>query len=197
MKVVGSLTVVIVLALGALVQSPGSALAQPQPYLGPDSVRCEPQPPYHPLDYWYSVTPAIAGRCDFHVQVFDEVESHYTSWIGPPNWMHAVHFDAGSGKWWASWWSPPDSVGGCPYPMSGTFICGFTNTTLSTWGEWTTTIDNSWDPFPVNAQNLADWSGYPPHSQTPDGYGRMVHVPSGIPTPAEERSWGSIKALYR
>jgi hypothetical protein len=197
MKAAWSSLAIAVLALAALALSSAPALGQVLPYLGPDSVRCEPQPPYHPLDYWYSVTPAIAGRCDFHVEVFDEVESNYTNWIGPANWSHAVHFDATSGKWWASWWSPPDSAGGCPYPMNSTFICGFTNSTFSTWGEWTTTIDNSWDPFPVNPQNLADWSGNSAHAQTPDGYGRKVHVPSGVPTPTREQSWGRIKALFR
>ena len=62
MRVVGIVLVVVGSALGALVQSSVPALAQPQPYLGPDSVRCEPQPPYHPLNYWYSVTPATAAR---------------------------------------------------------------------------------------------------------------------------------------
>jgi hypothetical protein len=197
MRVAGFVIVVVGLAVGALVLSSAPARAQPTPYLGPDSVRCEAQPPFHPPSYWYSVTPAIAGRCDFHVQVFDQVETNYTNWFGPPNWLHAVHFDAGSGQWWASWWSPPDSLGGCPYPMFGTFTCGFTNPTTSTWGQWTTTIDNSWDPFPLSAQNLADWSGYPAHVAQPDGYGGKVHVPTGIPTPIEERSWGRIKALYR
>ena len=197
MRTAGILFAVVGLAAGALVIGSAPSFAQPQPYLGPDSVWCEPQPPTHPPDYWYSITPAIAGRCDFHVQVFDEVESNYTNWIGPPNWLHAIHFDAPSNAWWASWWSPPDSVGGCPYPMFGTFTCGFTNPTHSTWGQWTTTLDNSWDPIPANVQNLADWSGYPAHLGQANGYGAMVHVPSGVSTPIEARSWGYIKARYR
>jgi hypothetical protein len=184
-------------ALAALLLSSGPAGAQPQPYLGPDSVVCEPQPADHPPNYWYRITPATAGRCDFHVQVFDELESNYTNWFGPPNWLHAVHFDARTNAWWASWWSPPDSVGGCPYPMYTTFTCGFTNPTHSTWGQWTTTLDNSWDPVPTSIQNLADWSGYPIHLAQPDGHGAKVHVPSGVSTATEVRSWGFIKSLYR
>lgn len=32
----------------------------------------------HPPIYWFDVTPAEAGRCDFHVKVFDAHPDNYT-----------------------------------------------------------------------------------------------------------------------
>ena len=144
-----------------------------------DVVVCEPQGvpnPTHPSTYWYDVTPGVAARCDFHVEVFDPNPANYTGASLPGlTWQFAVHFN--SGKWWASWWNP-----GCSSPIDTTFRFQFTNTNSSTWSDWRTTIDGTNNPY----AQVTDSSGA--HTGEPDGSGYRVHVPTQkIPTVS---TWG-------
>lgn len=141
-----------------------------------DIVVCEPRGgvnPAHPPTYWYDVTPDSSGRCDFHVQVFDPVQAHYTNVTLPtPNWHFAIH-KVGD-EWWASWWDP-----NCTNAISGKFRFQFDNPKQCRWGEWTTTIGGNWNPYDgcLYDGNVADTSTA--HSAEPDGNGYRVHVPSG------------------
>ena len=149
-----------------------------------DTVVCEPQGASpHPPTYWYDVTPGAFGRCDFHVLVFDPNPGNYTNPSLPfGTWQFAVH-QVGN-DWWASWWDP-----GCVNAIFGLFRFQFTNPNQSTWGEWTTTIDGTWNPY----AQVIDVSAA--HAGEPDGYGYRVHVPAHfeeagpIPTVSE---WGLI-----
>jgi hypothetical protein len=146
-----------------------------------DTVVCEPQGapnPVHPNVFWYDVTPGVAGRCDFHVEVFDPNPANYTAPTLPgPTWQFAVHF--ANGKWWASWWDP-----GCVNAINTTFRFQFTNTSPSTWGDWRTTISGTMNPY----SQVADSAGN--HSAEPDGSGYRVHVPlQEIPTMS---TWGMV-----
>jgi hypothetical protein len=150
-------------------------------FAGTDVVVCEPQGganPTHPNVYWYDVTPGSAGRCDFHVRVFDTDSTHYTAVSKPaPSWQFAVH-KVGS-EWWASWWDP-----GCTNAIFTTFRFQFTNTSPSTWSQWKTSISGTSNPY----SQTADSTGA--HVGDTDGFGRRVHVPiSDIPTLSE---WGVI-----
>jgi hypothetical protein len=185
MRIAGYCLFAALALLGVLGLGSTPACAQP----GPDVVVCELQPPNHPPNYWYSVTPVVAGRCDFHVQVFDSEGLNYTGWIDPPGWVHALHF--ANGGWWVSWWSPD-----CAAPIYTPFTCGFTNTTAATWGNWTTTLAGTNAPYPPAPADLVDSGLSAAHANDTNGFGRLVHVPEG-PSPAEERSWGAIKATYR
>ncbi len=132
-----------------------------------DLVVCEPQGgnnPTHPNTYWYDVTPAGYGRCDFHVKVFDTDPSHYSGWVEPPTWQHALH-KVGS-DWWVSWWDPD-----CSDAIFSKFRFQFNNPCPSTVSDWTTTIGASSDPFFW----LVDRSSN--HFGEADGYGYRVHVP--------------------
>jgi hypothetical protein len=133
-----------------------------------DVVVCEPQGgpnPTHPTTYWYDVTPGTAGRCDFHVEVFDPNPADYTNVSLPyPSWQFSVHFSGG--KWWASWWDP-----GCTNAIFTTTRFQFTNTHSSTWGDWRTTISGTNNPY----AQVADSAGA--HALEPDGSGYRVHVP--------------------
>lgn len=151
---------------------------EPQPVS--DLVVCEPQPPTHPPDYWYDVTPGDPfGRCDFHVRVYDPNPANYTNIVYPymPNatWNFAVH-EVSPGVWWASWWDP-----NCANPIAGgTYRFGFTNPNNRRWGDWTTTIGGSADPHDSVFDSSAN------HTADPDGYGYRVHVP--VPEP-EHVKW--------
>ncbi len=146
-----------------------------------DNVVCEPQPPNHPSNYWYTVTPDTFGRCDFHVRVYDPDPANYTSWSINPNpnvvgdtWQFLVH-QVGA-DWWASWW---DSDAGCTNAFFGPTTFSFTNDNPSTWGGWTTTISNSSDP---NNGVVDSWQNHPGQ---PDGLGYRVHVPEEQPCPPQ------------
>ncbi|UCE58476.1 MAG: thrombospondin type 3 repeat-containing protein [Phycisphaerales bacterium] len=149
-----------------------------------DTVVCEPQAGTtpHPPTYWYDVTPDTFGRCDFHVRVHDPNPINYTSWnitpwpgtaaVCPTAWKFAVH-EVG-GEWWASWWdSTPDCQ--CAFFGPGATRFEFTNENPSTWGEWTTTISNSWDPHNGVVDSSAN------HIGEPNGSGHLVHVPEADP----------------
>ncbi len=136
-----------------------------------DTVVCEPQGgnnPAHPSTYWYDVTPrGNLGRCDFHVRVYDPDALHYTNVVAPANWKFAVH--QVSGEWWASWWDPE-----CDDAIYGTFRFSFDNPRPSMWGDWTTTIAGSSDPY----EQVVDQSGN--HTGELDGNGYRVHVPRAL-----------------
>ncbi len=138
---------------------------------GPDTVVCELQggeEPTHPDTFWYDVTPGDAGRCDFHVQVFDPDPANYTNVSLPAaTWQFAVH-PVGD-AWWASWWDP-----GCENAIFDTFRFQFQNTSGAVWSEWTTTIGASSHPY----LDVVDFTGR--HFLEPDGYGGRVHVPDGV-----------------
>jgi len=149
----------------------------PQPVR--DVVVCEPQGvvnnPFHPPTYWYDVTPGGGfGRCDFHVRVFDPNPGNYTNIVSPPTWQFSVHPGAIIGEYWASWWDPD-----CDNAIYNTFRFQFDNPGASTWGDWTTTISGTDDPY----NQIVDQSGN--HSGEPDGYGYRVHVP--LPPPEYEK----------
>jgi len=133
----------------------------------PDTVKCEPQGggnPTHPDTYWYDVTPGEFGRCDFHVKTEDSVASHYTNWVEPSSWTHAVH-KVGS-EWWISWWNP-----GCTDAIYSTFRFQFDNSNPGVWKDWRTTIDGSNDPYAQVVDSSEN------HSAETDGYGYRVHAP--------------------
>jgi hypothetical protein len=135
-----------------------------------DHVVCEPQPPDHPSTYWYDVTPGLAGRCDFHVRVYDPDPCNYSNWVMPANYVAGVH-QIGNESW-VSWWDPtPDCKNAFFGPTPTTF--GFDNDNPSTWGEWATSVGNSPDPY--DPGGIADTSGS--HSTEPNGSGYLVHVP--------------------
>ncbi len=140
-----------------------------------DTVVCEPQGvvnnPFHPPTYWYDVTVGgNFGRCDFHVRVYDTDTTLYTNVVAPPTWLFAVH-QLPNGEWWASWWDPD-----CDNPIwpGQTFRFQFDHRNPSTWGDWTTTISGTDDPY----NQIVDLSGN--HSSEPDGFGYRVHVPRPI-----------------
>ncbi len=139
--------------------------AEPPPS---DTVKCEPQGgvnPTHPPTYWYDVTPGgSGGRCDFHVKVFDSIAAHYTNWVEPAGWTHAVH-KVGS-DWWVSWWSP-----GCTNAIFSTFRFQYDNQYQSVWSDWVTTQSGTNDPTLGGIDSTAN------HTTDPDGYGYRVHVP--------------------
>ena len=138
---------------------------------GPDTLLCELQrgeQPTPPHTFWYDVTPGDAGRCDFHVQVFDPDPTNYTNVSLPAaTWQFAVHPVGDS--WWASWWDP-----GCENAIFDTFRFQFQNTSGAVWSEWTTTIGASSHPY----LDVVDFTGR--HFLEPDGYGGRVHVPDGV-----------------
>ncbi len=140
-------------------------------FAGLDTVVCEPQGGTpHPNTYWYDVTPGAAGRCDFHVRVYDPNPANYTAPSLPSiTWQFAVH-QVGS-EWWASWWDP-----GCANAIFSKTTFQFTHLGPSTWGEWKTSISGTFNPY----AQTADSTGA--HGE-PDGSGGRVHVPLlGIPT---------------
>ena len=144
-----------------------------------DRVVCEPQGavnnPFHPPTYWYDVTiddPGL-GRCDFHVRVYDPNPANYTNVSLPPTWQFAVH-QVGT-EWWASWWDPDCSDA----LFNTTFRFQFDNPNRSTWGNWTTTISWTSDPY----AQVVDRSEN--HAQQIDGWGYRVHVPR----PTEYIKW--------
>jgi hypothetical protein len=150
---------------------------RPQPRR--DVVVCEPQGvvnnPFHPPTYWYDVTPSgTFGRCDFHVRVQDPNPANYTNIVAPPTWQFSVHPGAIIGEYWASWWDPD-----CDNAIYSTFRFQFDNPNASTWGDWTTTISSTDDPY----NQIVDQSAN--HSTEADGYGYRVHVPQ--PAPARDR----------
>ncbi|GMU38957.1 MAG: hypothetical protein KJ057_16900 [Phycisphaerae bacterium] len=119
----------------------------------------------HPPVYWYDVTPAEAGRCDFHVKVFDAHPANYTDPTLPaPTWRFAVH-QVGT-DWYASWWDPQ-----CENAIFDTFRFQFRNPHESAWSHWTTTIGADSDPF----AQVVDTSAA--HDLQSDGGGFRVHVP--------------------
>ncbi len=121
--------------------------------------------PRHEPYYWYDLTPGAFGRCDFHVQVFDPNPANYTQVSKPAaTWQFAVH--PMGNTWWASWWDPQ-----CQNAVFQTFRFQFTNEHKRTWGNWTTTIGASSNPFiqPVDVALT--------HDGELDGYGFRVHVP--------------------
>ena len=134
-----------------------------------DRVVCEPQGgvnPIHPKTYWYDVTPPDFGRCDFHVRVYDSEPGNYANWSLPAaTWQFAVH-QVGN-DWWASWWDP-----GCTNAIFATFRFRFDNPNLSMWGDWTTTIGASSDPYTQPIDTSAC------HANEADGSGYRVHVPA-------------------
>jgi hypothetical protein len=137
-----------------------------------DKVVCEPQGgnnPSHPPTYWYDVTPGGGfGRCDFHVRVYDPNPGDYTNWSMNPApaapWQFAVH-QVGS-EWWASWWDSD-----CSHAFFVKTRFQYDNSNASTWGDWTTTISNTSDPY----DQIVDRSTN--HPAEADGYGYRVHVP--------------------
>ncbi|MDH3939218.1 MAG: SBBP repeat-containing protein, partial [candidate division Zixibacteria bacterium] len=136
-----------------------------------DTVTCEPQSgpdSTHPSTYFYDVTPGEFGRCDFHVRVYDSIESNYSNWVQPNGWQHALH-KVGS-AWWVSWYNPP-----CDNAIFSKFRFQFDNDNEAVWGDWTTTIDGSIDPY----AQLIDSAGN--HSSESNGYGYRVHVPKMTP----------------
>jgi hypothetical protein len=138
------------------------------PYPWADMVVCEPQGgnPAHPSRYWYDVTPGLAGRCDFHVRVYDDVAGDYSNPTLPnATWQFAVH-QVGD-EWWASWWDPD-----CMHAISSTFRFAFDNTNRSTWGDWTTTIGACSNPMVA----VRDMSVF--HGGQANGSGHLVHVPA-------------------
>jgi subtilisin-like proprotein convertase family protein len=140
----------------------------PNPCPITDTVVCEPQGdpnPVHPPTYWYDVTPADFGRCDFHVRVYDPDPANYAVGPMPPTWQFLVH-TLPNGETWASWWDPD-----CSDAIFGTFRFQFTHHGPSDWGDWTTTIGANNDPY--DQQIDASWH----HTDLPDGYGYRVHVP--------------------
>jgi len=141
-----------------------------------DKVVCEPQGgnnPSHPSTYWYDVTPTGFGRCDFHVRVYDPNAGDYTNWSISPypwpagSWAFLVH-QVGT-EWWASWW---DTDPGCAHAFFVKTRFQFDNPNASTWGDWTTTISNTSDPY----NRIVDRSIN--HPAEADGYGYRVHVPT-------------------
>jgi len=132
-----------------------------------DSVICEPQPTvHHPPNFWYDVRPKTPGGiCDFHVVVVDSTIDNYSGWLEPSGWTHSLH-QVGS-EWWVSWYTT-----GCANPITALFRFGFTNTSPSIYGHWTTSQGGSANPF----SGLVDSSGR--HSASLSGYGFRVHVPS-------------------
>jgi hypothetical protein len=101
---------------------------------GPDVVRCEPKGganPHHPPTYWYDVTPVNGSRCDFHVETFDPIASHYSNWILPSGWNHYIW--SFYGKLYICFINP-----GCTNPISSTFRFQFDNPYGASWGEWVT-----------------------------------------------------------
>jgi hypothetical protein len=141
--------------------------------LATDAVVCEPQGsgnPTHPPTYWYDVTPGAFGRCDFHVKVHDPNPASYSNWSLPASsWQFAVH-QVGT-EWWASWWDPD-----CINAIFTTFRFQFDNSKPRTWGEWTTTIGGTSDPY----IDVVDFSGL--HMGEPDGHGCRVHIPTDDPS---------------
>jgi hypothetical protein len=140
-----------------------------------DKVVCEPQGglnPFHPPTYWYDVTPTGFGRCDFHVRVFDPNAYDYTNWSINPypwpagSWAFLVH-KVGT-EWWASWW---DTDPMCSHAFFVKTRFQFDNRNASTWGDWTTTISNTSDPYNQVVDRSAN------HPAEPDGNGYRVHVP--------------------
>jgi len=142
-----------------------------------DLVVCEPQGavnnPFHPPTYWYDVTPDDFGRCDFHVQVFDPNPMNYTNIVAPPGWWFMVH-PVAPNEWWASWWDPNE----CDNAIFNTFRFQFDHQGSSTWGDWSTTIGNTPDPY----NWVVDCSQN--HAHQPDGWGYHVHVP--LPPPPRD-----------
>jgi hypothetical protein len=138
-----------------------------------DTVKCEPQGgqnPTHPGTYWYDVTPTQFGRCDFHVEVFDSVLSHYSNFVDPPTWTHALHKTGG--KWWISWWDPD-----CDNSGFGRFRFQFDNPNPAVWSDWRTTIAATKNPY----DQVVDSSEN--HAVELDGYGYRVHVPKDVIEP--------------
>jgi len=142
-----------------------------------DMVVCEPQGvlnnPFHPPTYWYDVTPDDFGRCDFHVRVYDPNPANYTNVVAPATWLFQVH-QLPNGEWWASWWDPD-----CDNAIFTTFRFQFDNPNPSTWGDWSTTIGNTSDPYDSVVDRSAN------HAHQPNGYGYLVHVP----LPAVYEKW--------
>ncbi len=143
----------------AVMICPGEPVPPPH-----DTVTCEPQPPNHPPTFWYRVAPGAFGRCDFHVKVSDPFAGNYSGWVEPAGWQHSVH-KVGD-DWWVSWWNP-----GCANAIFSPFTFKFTNSGDAVWGDWTTTIDGSNDPY----AQVIDSSGN--HDDETNGYGYKVHVP--------------------
>jgi hypothetical protein len=181
-------------AIGQTVQTPGDidcdCMHQHTSY-----IYCEPQGgenPTHPPTYWYfgdlQVCPGEEGPLyGFHVQTYDPNPANYTNWVEPEGYTHMVH--QADGSTWVTWCTDDMDAW-----IAGDRWFAFDNPSSPDWGEWvlsnwTARCSPSW-----SGGAASSWDGN--HNTLPDGYGRRVHVPT-FPTPVEETSWGTIKALYR
>ena len=141
-------------------------------------VRCEPQGPEnpsHPPTYWYDVE---LGYMDvmywFRVRVDDPNPDSYTNWVAPEEWTYGLEQEGD--ETWAAWRN-----GGTG--LYHGFRFQFDHPSLPTWSHW----ELFWSSGTTRSADMP--AGV-------DGCGYRVHVPAAM-SATEQKTWSTIKALYR